>query len=115
MGDSGGGNVACDEAETTGNGAVDGWDDTALPVAGCPQTGQNQDPGCTECPHAGLLEPATPAIVTQARPRVRARQPERDDCCLIASHYYHAPAGRLLGQAASIGYQGLPRHVVGRR
>ena len=36
MGDSGGGNVACDEAETTGNGAVDGWDDAALPVAGLP-------------------------------------------------------------------------------
>jgi hypothetical protein len=64
MGDSGGGNVDCGEAETTGNGAVDGWDGAALPVVGCPQTGQNQAPGDTECPHAGLLEPATPAIIT---------------------------------------------------
>ena len=37
---------------------------TALPAAGCPQTGQNKNPGCTGCPHAGLPEPATPAIVT---------------------------------------------------
>jgi hypothetical protein len=64
MGDSGGGNVDCGEAETTGNGAVDGWDGAALTAVGCPQTGQNQDPGCTGCPHAGLPESATPAIVT---------------------------------------------------
>ena len=30
----------------------------------CPQNGQNRDPGCTGCPHAGLTEPAAPAIVT---------------------------------------------------
>jgi hypothetical protein len=52
------------EAGTTGSGVVDGSDGAALPVAGCPQTGQNKNPGCTRCPHAGLPEPATPAIVT---------------------------------------------------
>ena len=41
MGDSGGGNVACGEAETTGNGAVEDWDGAARPAAGRPQTGQN--------------------------------------------------------------------------
>ena len=61
-GDNGGGNVDSGAAETAGNGAVDGWDGAA--VTGCPQTGQNQDPGCTGCPHAGLPEPARPAIVT---------------------------------------------------
>jgi hypothetical protein len=63
-GDTGGGNVDCGEAEATGNGAVDGSDGAALPAAGSPQTGQNKNPGCTGCPHAGLPEPATPAIVT---------------------------------------------------
>ncbi len=64
MGDTGGGDVDCAKAGTTGNGAVDGWGGAALPVAGCPQTGQNQDPGCAGCPHAGLTEPTAPAIVT---------------------------------------------------
>ena len=63
VGETGGGNVDCTEAGTAGNGAVDGWDCAALPGPGCPQTGQNQDPGCTGCPHARLPEPATPAIV----------------------------------------------------
>ena len=61
-GDNGGGNVDSGTAETAGNGAVD--DGAPRPVTGCPQTGQNQDPGCTGCPHAGLPEPATPVIVT---------------------------------------------------
>ena len=39
-------------------------DGGVLPAVGWPQTGQNRDPGCTGCPHAGLREPATPAIVT---------------------------------------------------
>jgi hypothetical protein len=55
--------VAGAQAGTTGNGAVGGWDGAAA-VAGCPQAGQNRDPGCTECPHAGLAEPATPVIGT---------------------------------------------------
>ena len=63
-GDTGADNADCGKAGTTGNGAVDGSDGAALPVAGCPQTGQNTNPGCTGCPHAGLPEPATPAIVT---------------------------------------------------
>ena len=62
MGDTGG-NVACGEAGTTGNGAG-GWGGATLPVAGCPQTGQNRDPGGMGCPHAGLPEPVAPAIVT---------------------------------------------------
>jgi hypothetical protein len=64
VGDTDGGNVVCGQAGTTGNGAVDGWDGATLPVTGCPQTGQNRAPGCTGCPHAGLPEPAAPAIVT---------------------------------------------------
>ena len=63
-GDTGAENMDCGEAETTGNGAVDGWDGVALSAASCPQTGQNQDPGGTGCPHAALPEPATPAIIT---------------------------------------------------
>jgi len=63
-GDTGADNADCGKAGTTGNGAVDGSDGAALPVADCPQTGQNTNPGCTGCPHAGLPEPATPAIVT---------------------------------------------------
>jgi hypothetical protein len=63
-GDTGADNADCGKAGTTGNGAVDGSDGAALPVAGDPQTGQNKNPGCTGCPHAGLPEPATPAIVT---------------------------------------------------
>jgi hypothetical protein len=63
-GDTGADNVDCGKAGTTGNGAVDGSDGAALAAAGCPQTGQNKNPGCTGCPHAGLPEPATPAIVT---------------------------------------------------
>ena len=43
VGDTGG-NLACGEAGTTGNGAAGGWGGAALPVAGCPQTGQNQIP-----------------------------------------------------------------------
>jgi hypothetical protein len=62
-GDSGDGNAGCG-AVTAGNCAVDGWDGAALPVADCPHTGQNRDPGCTGCPHAGLPEPASLAIVT---------------------------------------------------
>jgi hypothetical protein len=67
--DTGADNADCGKAGwgkagTTGNGAVDGSDGAALPVAGCPQTGQNKNPGCTGCPHAGLPKPATPAIVT---------------------------------------------------
>jgi hypothetical protein len=64
VGDASGGNVGCGEAGTTGNGAVDGRDGAALPVTGWPQTVQNRDPGGTGCPHAGLRNPATPAIVT---------------------------------------------------
>jgi len=84
MGDSGGGSVDGGTSGTAGNGAVGGRDDLALPVAvlpvavlpvavllaaavpdsGCPQTGQNRDPGCTGCPHAGLPVPATPTTVT---------------------------------------------------
>ena len=52
------------EEGITGNGAVDGWGGAARPALGCPQTGQNRDPGGTGCPHAGLPEPVTPAIVT---------------------------------------------------
>jgi hypothetical protein len=52
------------EAGNAGNGAVDGWDGAALPVTGCPHSGQNEDPGCTGCPHTEFPEPATPAIVT---------------------------------------------------
>lgn len=63
-GDTGADNADCGKAGTTGSGAVDGSGGAALPVAGCPQTGQNKNPGCTGCPHAGLPEPATPAIVT---------------------------------------------------
>ena len=63
-GDNGGGNVDCGEVGTIGNGAVDGSDGAPLPVPGCPQNGQNRDPGCTGYPHAGLPQPATPAIVT---------------------------------------------------
>ena len=63
-GDTGGGTVDCGQAGTAGNGAAGGWDGAAAPAAGCPQTGQNRDPGGTECPHAGLPEPATPAIGT---------------------------------------------------
>ena len=63
-GEVGADNADCGKAGTTGNGAVDGSDGAALPAAGCPQTGQNKNPGCTGCPHAGLPEPATPAIVT---------------------------------------------------
>jgi hypothetical protein len=37
--------VAWGEAGTAGNGAVSGWDGAALPLAGCPQTGQNRAPG----------------------------------------------------------------------
>jgi hypothetical protein len=44
-GDADGGNVAWGEAGTAGNGAVSGWDGAALPLAGCPQTGQNRAPG----------------------------------------------------------------------
>jgi hypothetical protein len=61
---TGGGNLDCGEAGTTGNGAIDGSDGAALPAVGRPQTGQNRDPGCTGCLHAGLREPDTPAIVT---------------------------------------------------
>ena len=64
MGDTGADNADCGRAGTTGSGAVDGSDGAALPEAGCPQTGQDKNPGCTGCPHAGLPEPATPAIVT---------------------------------------------------
>ena len=64
MGDTGGGDVDRGEAGTAGNGAVDGWDGAVLSAASCPQTGQNQDPGGTGCPHAALPESATPAIVT---------------------------------------------------
>jgi len=63
-GATGADNAVCGKAGTTGSGAVDGSDGAALPAAGCPQTGQNKNPGCTGCPHAGLPEPATPAIVT---------------------------------------------------
>jgi len=63
-GEVGADNADCGKAGTTGSGAVDGSGGAALPVAGCPQTGQNKNPGCTGCPHAGLPEPATPAIVT---------------------------------------------------
>ena len=63
-GDTGADNADCGTAGTTGNGAVDGSGGAALPAADCPQTGQNKNPGCTGCPHAGLPEPATPAIVT---------------------------------------------------
>ena len=62
-GEVGADNADCGKAGTTGNGAVDGPDGAVLPVAGCPHTGQNKNPGCTGCPHAGLPEPATPAIV----------------------------------------------------
>lgn len=58
------GKADCGRAGTAGNGVVDGSDGAALPAVGCPQTGQNKNPGCTGCPHAGLPEPATPAIVT---------------------------------------------------
>jgi len=51
-------------AGTAGNGAVNGQDGAALPVTDCPQTGQNRDPGCTGCPHAGLPELVAPATVT---------------------------------------------------
>jgi hypothetical protein len=53
-------------SETTGNGAVDDGDGDGdgLSATDCPHTGQNRAPGCTGCPHAGLPEPATPAIVT---------------------------------------------------
>jgi hypothetical protein len=61
-GDTDGGTVDCGQAGATGDGAAGGWDGAAAPVDGCPQTGQNRDPGCTECPHARLPEPATPAI-----------------------------------------------------
>jgi hypothetical protein len=64
VGDTDGDNADCAEAGTAGNGAVDGWDGTPPPVTGCPQSLQNRDPGCTGCPHAGLPDPATPAIVT---------------------------------------------------
>ena len=64
VGETGGGNVDCTEAATAGNGAVDGRDGAAPSATGCPQSLQNRDPGCTGCPHAGLTEPATPAIVT---------------------------------------------------
>jgi len=63
-GDNGGGNVDCGAAGTTGSGAVDGSDGAPLAAASCPQNGQNQDPGGTGYPHAGLPQPATPAIVT---------------------------------------------------
>jgi hypothetical protein len=63
-GATGADNADCGKAGTAGSGAVDGSDGAALPAASCPQTGQNKNPGCTGCPHAGLPEPATPAIVT---------------------------------------------------
>ena len=63
VGDTGG-TVACGAAGTTGNGAANGWGGAALPVADCPQAGQNRDPGGTGCPHAELPEPVSPAIVT---------------------------------------------------
>ena len=63
-GDVSGGHADGGVAGTAGNGAVNGWDSAAPLVAGCPQTGQNRASGCTECPHAQLPEPVTPAIVT---------------------------------------------------
>jgi hypothetical protein len=63
-GATGADNADCGKAGTTGSGAVDGSDGAARPGASCPQTGQNKNPGGTGCPHAGLPEPATPAIVT---------------------------------------------------
>jgi len=44
-GEADGGNVAWGGPGAAGNGAVSGWDGAALPVAGCPQTGQNRAPG----------------------------------------------------------------------
>jgi hypothetical protein len=58
------GTMACGQAGAAGNGAADCADGAVLPATGCPQTGHNPAPGGTGCPHAGLPEPAAPAIVT---------------------------------------------------
>jgi hypothetical protein len=53
MGDGDSGNMDCGTAGTAGNGAADRGDGAALALAGCPQTGQNLEPGCGGCPHTG--------------------------------------------------------------
>ena len=106
MGDSGGGNVACGEAETTGNGAVDGWDCAALPVAGLP---------------ANRAEPRSrlhgvPARQVTGTSYTGHNHSRLDHASPLANrNAMTAPslAGRLLGQAASVGYQDLACHVVG--